>query len=249
MREEAPHFVKDCNGLCAKGQKVTCWKPEKTCAGTCESTHKWASCGNDDCLKIIDPEDELQLTQDAELVMRSIGAFMCVVGVLLVIIAVSVLVCPCCNQPTTGLSHSGRQQYAGSNIVPVNNNNWQQHGRQPVVVQANVVQGHTAQPYQPAIVPAVVSQPTHDLYDPNTGVVSGSQPPIVHSTVGHSMSGVGAPPVVAAVAAPQPQPCMLTCPPDKKEGDTMQAMSPAGVPMMVTIPPGCSPGQQFQVMM
>ena len=52
--------------------------------------------------------------------------------------------------------------------------------------------------------------------------------------------------VAGPVAAATPM-LIVTCPPNAKDGDSVQIQGPSGQMLTVVVPPGVSPGQQFQV--
>ena len=77
-----------CRGECRVGQMVDCWMPRESesCLGHqdgCRGYHDWAECGNQDCLKLVDPAYEHETARgEAEGVVF--------VGIFLVLIAVCV---------------------------------------------------------------------------------------------------------------------------------------------------------------
>lgn len=104
LKEDTP-FV--CDGLCAAGTIVDCWRPisTSTTSSSNESQEldeidiEWANCGNSQCLKLVDPAFELEeYIYDAGF---PIGILLIAFGVLLAIFGACLRIFICNNSKDT----------------------------------------------------------------------------------------------------------------------------------------------------
>jgi len=81
-----------CYGICENGTRVDCWKPITTRTGDYEN---WADCGNDECLKLVNPKYELEAAQEGAEVQAMLGYFLIGLGVAVSIFTIIAWFCCC----------------------------------------------------------------------------------------------------------------------------------------------------------
>lgn len=90
-----------CVGLCPEGTIVDCWKP------TTANKKDWARCGNEACMKLVDPQYELGTEQDKADFQVLFGYFMIGLGV-----AVALFAFFCCYyRPNNCCSKNNKNNY------------------------------------------------------------------------------------------------------------------------------------------
>mmetsp|Transcript_24494 Transcript_24494/g.37263 ORF Transcript_24494/g.37263 Transcript_24494/m.37263 type:complete len:274 (+) Transcript_24494:254-1075(+) len=112
-----------CFGLCPEGTIVDCWKPTTTAKTNNNNNNNnqkedWARCGNEDCIKLVDPQYELDTAQDTADFQALFGYFMIGLGVAVAVFAFFCCYyrpnCCCCSKNNKNDYEDGEKENRGA---------------------------------------------------------------------------------------------------------------------------------------